>query len=85
MTSRSGEDCLSRIRRRRTSPHANRAVSAAREFRRRHLDEFERMFVEVVRVAREMGMVRFGTLSVDGTFAPNRVSLTTCSPVRRFG
>ena len=37
------------------------------EFRRRHLEDFERMFVEVVRVAREMGMVRFGTLSVDGT------------------
>ena len=37
------------------------------EFRRRHLKEFERMFVEVVRVAREMGVVRFGTLSVDGT------------------
>ena len=33
------------------------------EFRRRHLEEFERMFVEVVRVAREMGVVRFGTLS----------------------
>ena len=37
------------------------------EFRRRHLDDFERMFAEVVRVAREMGVVRFGTLSVDGT------------------
>ena len=37
------------------------------EFRRRHLKDFERMFVEVVRVAREMGVVRFGTLSVDGT------------------
>ena len=37
------------------------------EFRRRHLEEFERMFVEVVRVAGEMGVVRFGTLSVDGT------------------
>ena len=37
------------------------------EFRRRHLEEFERMFVEVVGVAREMGVVRFGTLSVDGT------------------
>ena len=31
------------------------------EFRRRHLEDFERMFVEVVRVAREMGVVRFGT------------------------
>ena len=37
------------------------------EFRRRHLEDFERVFVEVVRVAREMGVVRFGTLSVDGT------------------
>ena len=37
------------------------------EFRRRHLDEFRRLFVEVVGVAREMGLVRFGTLSIDGT------------------
>ena len=37
------------------------------EFRHRHLEDFERMFVEVVRVAREMGVARFGTLSVDGT------------------
>ena len=37
------------------------------EFRRRHLEDFERLFVEVVQVAREMGVVRFGTLSVDGT------------------
>ena len=36
------------------------------EFRRRHLEDFERLFVEVVRVAREKGVVRFGTLSVDG-------------------
>lgn len=37
------------------------------EFRRRHLGAFERLFVEVVRVAREMGLVSFGMLSVDGT------------------
>ncbi len=37
------------------------------EFRRRHLEAFEKLFVEVVRVAGEMGLVRFGTLSVDGT------------------
>ena len=37
------------------------------EFRRRHLEEFGVLFVEVVRVAREMGVVRFGTLSIDGT------------------
>ena len=28
-------------------------------FRRRHLEDFERLFVEVVRVAHEMGLVRF--------------------------
>ena len=37
------------------------------EFRRRHLEDFGRLFVEVVRVAREMGLARFGKLSVDGT------------------
>ena len=37
------------------------------EFRRRHLEEFGGLFVEVVGVAREMGVVRFGTLSIDGT------------------
>ena len=46
------------------------------EFRRRHLADFKRLFVEVVRLAREMGFLtgvkrfavaRFGTLSIDGT------------------
>ena len=37
------------------------------EFRRRHLEGFRRLFVEVVRVAREMGLARFGKLSIDGT------------------
>ena len=37
------------------------------EFRRRHLEDFGRLFVAVVGVAREMGLVRFGTLSLDGT------------------
>ena len=37
------------------------------EFRRRHLSAFEELFVEVVRLARAMGLVQFGTLSVDGT------------------
>ena len=37
------------------------------EFRRRHLEAFRGVFVEVVRVSREMGLVRFGTLSIDGT------------------
>ena len=37
------------------------------EFRRRHLEEFKGLFVEVVRVAREMGLASFGKLSIDGT------------------
>ena len=37
------------------------------EFRRRHLDDFRRLFVEVVRLAAELGAVRFGALSIDGT------------------
>ena len=37
------------------------------EFRRRHLSDFQRLFVEVVRLASETGVVNFGTLSVDGT------------------
>ena len=37
------------------------------EFRRRHLPDFRGLFLEVVRMAREMGLVRFGTLSIDGT------------------
>ena len=37
------------------------------EFRRRHLADFERLFVEVVRLAAEMGLADFGKLSIDGT------------------
>ncbi len=37
------------------------------EFRRQHLRRFQGLFVKVVRLAREMGLVRFGTLSIDGT------------------
>lgn len=37
------------------------------EFRRRHLADFKRMFVEVVRLAGALGVVRFGTVSIDGT------------------
>ena len=37
------------------------------EFRRRHLADLERLFVDVVRVAGEMGLTDFGKLSIDGT------------------
>ncbi len=37
------------------------------EFRRRHLVDFGGLFAQVVRLAREVGLVEFGKLSVDGT------------------
>ena len=37
------------------------------EFRQQHLEVFEALFVQVVQVAREAGVVRLGTLAVDGT------------------
>ena len=37
------------------------------EFRRRHLSDFKRLFVEVVRLASAMGVAHFGKLSIDGT------------------
>ena len=37
------------------------------EFRRRHLGDFKQLFVEVLCLARELGLARFGKLSVDGT------------------
>lgn len=38
-----------------------------REFRALHLNEFTELFVQVVRLAREMGLVKLGTIVVDGT------------------
>ena len=37
------------------------------EFRQQHLAAFEALFVQVVQVAREAGVVRLGTLAIDGT------------------
>ena len=37
------------------------------EFRRRHLKDFKRLLVQVVSLAREMGMVQLGRLGIDGT------------------
>lgn len=38
-----------------------------REFRALHLNEFTELFTQVVRLAREMGLVKLGTIAVDGT------------------
>ena len=36
-------------------------------FREQHLAAFERLFVQVVQIARDTGLVRMGTLAVDGS------------------
>ena len=38
-----------------------------RDFRALHLAEFTDLFVQVVRLAREMGLAKLGTIAVDGT------------------
>lgn len=38
-----------------------------RDFRALHLVEFVELFAQVVRLAREMGLVKLGTIAVDGT------------------
>lgn len=38
-----------------------------RDFRALHLAEFSELFVQVVRLAREMGLAKLGTIAVDGT------------------
>jgi transposase len=38
-----------------------------RDFRAFHLKELSELFVQVVRLAREMGLVKPGTIAVDGT------------------
>lgn len=38
-----------------------------RDFRALHLGEFTELFVQVVRLAREIGLVKLGTIAVDGT------------------
>ena len=37
------------------------------EFRRRHLEEFQHLFVEVLRLCREAGLLMVGRLALDGT------------------
>jgi len=37
------------------------------EFRKRHLEDFKSVFVQVVQIARAAGLVSLGTLAVDGT------------------
>ncbi len=43
---------------------AHRTIS---EFRLQNLKEFESLFLQVVRIAREVGLVKLGTIAIDGT------------------
>jgi transposase len=38
-----------------------------RDFRANHLQEFSELFVQVVKLARELGLVKLGTVAIDGT------------------
>ena len=55
------------------------------EFRCRHLAEFSELFVGVVQVAREMGLARFGKLSVDGTKVRANASKRKAMSYERMG
>lgn len=57
------EDVAFRVLAARNFP-AHRTV---RDFRALHLQELGELFVQVVRLAREMGLVKLGTIAVDGT------------------
>ena len=54
------------------------------EFRRRHLEEFGKLFVEVVGLARELGLAKFGTLSIDGTRVRANASKRKAMTYRRM-
>ena len=53
---------------------AHRTMS---EFHRRNLEDFRQLFVEVMGLARELGLPKFGTLSIDGTKVGANVSKRT--------
>jgi transposase len=57
------EDVAFRVLAARNFP-AHRTI---RDFRAFHLKELSQLFVQVVRLAREMGLVKLGTIAVDGT------------------
>lgn len=57
------EDVAFRVLAARNFP-AHRTI---RDFRAFHLKELAELFVQVVRLAREMGLVKLGTIAVDGT------------------
>jgi transposase len=58
-----------------------------RDFRAFHLKELSELFAQVVRLAREMGLVKLGTIAVDGTkvkanASRHEATTATCSRPR---
>ena len=60
---------------------AHRTMS---EFRRRHLEDFRKLFVEVVGLARELGLAKLRTLSIDGTKVRANASKRKAMTYRRM-
>ena len=57
-------------------------------FRRRFLKQIEALFVEVLKLAREMGVLKLGTVALDGTKIhanASRHSALSYSPVGNIG
>ena len=54
------------------------------DFRQRHLPEFRELFVQVVRMAREVGLVKLGTVAVDGTKVKAHASKHKAMSYRRM-
>lgn len=55
-----------------------------REFRAVHLNEFTELFTQVVRLARETGLVKLGTIAVDGTEIKSNASRHTAMSYARM-
>jgi transposase len=55
------------------------------EFRRRHLEEFQHLFVEVLRVCQEAGLLKVGRLALDGTKLKANASRHTAMSYDRMG
>jgi len=54
------------------------------EFRQRHLEEFQQLFIQLVRIAREAGVIRLGTVAVDGAKVKANASKHKAMSYRRM-
>jgi hypothetical protein len=54
------------------------------DFRANHLEEFSELFVQVVRLAQECGLVKLGTVAIDGTKVKANASRHKAMSYRRM-